>query len=902
MKHHHTSVPADTHGRKGIRLLFGLLLSAAITVAGCGGGGGSTTVAAAAALVGTNGQTLTSDDLSGFGIDGSNGGGFGSGDSGADGTGGEGGPINNGTVIITDVNGKVTRVKTNANGYYFAKVTGFTAPLLVKIVAQNGKIYNSLRTDALAAGVINTINITALTDKVASLVAGTSGVSALKASDITDAKVKTAKAEVLATFASALTAAGVDASKFDPINTPFKADGSGYDKLLDQVRHEINANGSTDLYSKGVAYAADGSVSSTPLSSAAPLALSSGKELNFARLDSLRKQYTACFAQNEAARDFNSASNACGGLVHPNYKSSAGLDYPAVVEQFSGRKNGNRVLEAGDVMTGAVFDAPELLLLESSTAPTTGSVAASAITDLDQAIIVLSWYQPANQSYRSTSALMRRFDSVAQSGGKTSKILNADGTSSNWWNYGGQGSYDYGINARLNRYTNLNPATNVPGTGTVAAPASASNDSSGLGLYVGTQKFNPATGVWDDSGVAYARVTGPGLPAVGVVVSRISAAPTNGVCVASDDLKYSTNQVASNNEATYLGFYSSTGVLPGSTATSTFTYAATSFTSTLSDFASTTPIGSTRTITFHSWTNIRQAPVTTTVNITVPGGPVASNTVVAPAAPATISFSISFQQTTASFGVSNFAATTIQAAGGVGSSVVTRSMLANSATNRFTLNRSAPNGTDLPFSANNSIFGINAALTPTDFAAIKPWSRYTFALYDAAGVLLSTEIGRLSVQPRPSQALRTMPLHDLSPSHALLTPARAAAASLDFKWVNNIAAPTPYQAFLEGGIYDGATVTPTGTVRRNSSARLKRQQLSTSGEAIKTFVTADVSPFTGCRLPVNNTAVAERLDTARTVNPVNPTTSNAIVYSSRSVGMNTSINRMRVSQFTAWEN
>jgi hypothetical protein len=136
----------------------------------------------------------------------------------------------------------------------------------------------------------------------------------------------------------------------------------------------------------------------------------------------------------------------------------------------------------------------------------------------------------------------------------------------------------------------------------------------------------------------------------------------------------------------------------------------------------------------------------------------------------------------------------------------------------------------------------------------------------------------------------------------MLTPAQAAAASLDFKWTNNIAAPTPYQALLNSNLYDGAAVTPSGTVRRNSSAFLKRQQLSTSGESIKNFTASGISQFTGCRLPSGNTSVAERLDTARTINPVNPTANNAIVYSQRSVSMNTNISRVRVTQTASWEN
>ena len=302
------------------------------------------------------------------------------------------------------------------------------------------------------------------------------------------------------------------------------------------------------------------------------------------------------------------------------------------------------------------------------------------------------------------------------------------------------------------------------------------------------------------------------------------------------------------------------------------------------------------------------AKTTTTLTVIASGAlgsattTVTSFAVAVPPAPGTVSFSTAFTQTAATFGLYQFAINSFRPSytySQVTSS--SRSMLTASGTNAFNLGRTAPDGTALTFAAGDATSGNNNNLTAVDFNTIKPWSRYTFQLYDAAGALISTETDRLSVQPRPSQSLRTMPLHDLSPSYGMLTPARAAAASLDFKWANNIAAPTPYQAFLNGNFYE-TTITTSGTVRRNSSAFLKRQQLSTSGEAAKTFAAAGVSQFTGCRVPVNNALVAERLDTARTINTVNPTVNNAIAYSNRSVSMNTRISRVRVSQTVAWEN
>ena len=921
------------------------LLSAA-SIVGCGGGASTSPTAAGGEGpgLGTSGNTPTFSittglgsldpaTLSTFSLDGSTPVPYTSLDAGLNGTAAEGGPISNGAVIITDASSpaQTVSVKTNVQGYYFAKVTGFVAPLIVKVISQNGKIYYSFSDTTITAGAVINANITPITDKVTSLVMGTANVSAITPADISTAKVNSAKTVVLDTFSTALSSAGVTntAAGFDPITSPFYANGSGYDKVLDQVRHEINPDGTTQLFAKTINYDAAGAVVSTPLSPTTALALTSGKELNFARLESLRSRMTACFVQAESARDYNTAGNACAGLAHPNFKS-AGRDFAEVVVQASGRKDRNRVLEAADVMTGAIFDAPELLLLENST--TTG-------TDFDKAIVELRWYQPANQAYRTASFSMRRFDGFAAAGNQRSAIVNSDATSSDWWFYGGQSNYAFGVTPRLSRYTNLNAATNVV-AGTLTAP-SPSVDISSLGLFVGTQKFNSTTRAYEDSGVAYAKVTGPGLPISGVVVSRIASSTQTGACVTSDDVAYNAAGAPIHTEATYLGYYSSTGITPG-VKTTTFTYTASS--SPVSVFSYYSPgspgsppgfvpvtpptaalgdnpfvgVGVARTI-LGTWSSALagRPSVTTTIVVGLYGTPPGSTATVAPptiietaattfqlvspvgSTPTAITYSIPFIQTTATMGVSIFSGTVTFAGGDIGTTTVTYPALTASTTTRFYLGRSLPSGVGKAFDANSSVYGPNNALAATDFSLIKPWSRYTIALYSGNGMLLSTETDRIIAQARPSQSLLATPLHDLSPSHAVLTPSQAASPTLQVQWTNNSAAPTPYQVGVNSLFRDAAVGTPL-SLRRYSSSLLKRQQLSTSGAAVKTFATADLSSFTGCRLPVGNTSVVERLDSGRTLDAVNPNNITGLTF--RSVFLNSYVNRTRISQTTEWAN
>ena len=245
-----------------------VVLGLAAGLASCGGGGG--TAAVSSLGVDSFGNPIDTQALAAFTIDGSGGGGFGGSDSGADGSAGEGPPIANGTVIITDSAGKTATAVTNAAGYYRAKVTGFTSPMVVRVVGQNGKTYVSMYTNTVKTGFANTINITSFTDRMASNIAVSNGVQSavqLTPAMVTAAGVANEQAAMRQTLAPALTAAGVSAT-LDFISTPFVPNGLGVDKVLDQVRHEITADGSTQLYTKQPITNSSGQVVSLPLNPA----------------------------------------------------------------------------------------------------------------------------------------------------------------------------------------------------------------------------------------------------------------------------------------------------------------------------------------------------------------------------------------------------------------------------------------------------------------------------------------------------------------------------------------------------------------------------------------------------------------------------------------------------------
>jgi hypothetical protein len=223
------------------------LITSLLILQACGGGGGGggvdTTADATAHLYDSFGR-----DVYGTG-------GFDRSDSGVDGSGGDGAPIAFADVVISGLTGTPVTAKTDAQGYYRAKITGLTAPLLVTITKPDGTgLRYSLSMAAIQPGKFVTINISGLTTQIASDVAVALGKTG--AADLTPtllnsnpALVTTTVAASIATqttqLATAMAAAGVSASTYNPISTPFVADHTGYDNLLDNTVVTVPPTGPT---------------------------------------------------------------------------------------------------------------------------------------------------------------------------------------------------------------------------------------------------------------------------------------------------------------------------------------------------------------------------------------------------------------------------------------------------------------------------------------------------------------------------------------------------------------------------------------------------------------------------------------------------------------------------------
>ena len=249
--------------------LVGGLLSA------CGGGGGDVTSTLGAApgglMVDSFGRAVPEADF-GFGNVAA---------SGVDGTASEEVALANATVKIIDNAGHSVLAKTDAQGYYRARVDGFIPPLIANVARSDGQLRFSVSITPPKVRGFTPVNITSLTDKLVSDLAVTAGynspaqLSAATVATLTaNASVlPAAKAKLNTQFAALLADAGLSASTFDPVSLAFQPVTSAYAKLLSNLLTGWTTTGTTVLTAR---YSLGGSV--TGLGALAGLTLVNGTE------------------------------------------------------------------------------------------------------------------------------------------------------------------------------------------------------------------------------------------------------------------------------------------------------------------------------------------------------------------------------------------------------------------------------------------------------------------------------------------------------------------------------------------------------------------------------------------------------------------------------------------------
>jgi sugar lactone lactonase YvrE len=220
--------------------LFAILLFSTFLVSCGGGGGGGTsstvtpppTTITLAAMVDSLGRPVPEAE-------------FGGGDggaAGADGSAGDGAPIANAAVVLTDNAGHTATATTDTQGYYRVNIKGFTPPFVAKVTRSDGSFWYSHSTTPVQTRGFVTMNLTGLTDKVASYVADASnlGGDSSKVTPTTLAAnpsaLQASKDKLNIGLTSPLTHVGLNPASFDAVKSPYQAvKTDNYDRLLERV-------------------------------------------------------------------------------------------------------------------------------------------------------------------------------------------------------------------------------------------------------------------------------------------------------------------------------------------------------------------------------------------------------------------------------------------------------------------------------------------------------------------------------------------------------------------------------------------------------------------------------------------------------------------------------------------
>lgn len=206
------------------RAITGLLALGALTLAGCGGGGG-----------GGGGTPPPTSSLSG--------------------TAAVGAAIQNGTLtaLCADGSGFTSPVTTDINGSWSGAVASDALPCALQISGGTPAI--TLHSLATSTGVIN---VTPLTDLILALATGQDPASWYAGFTGANVDIGTATTNLLDQFDSN----GFTIPAGNPFSTPFAADGTGWDALLDDIGDALEADAST--YDALLALVRDGSLGSLP--------------------------------------------------------------------------------------------------------------------------------------------------------------------------------------------------------------------------------------------------------------------------------------------------------------------------------------------------------------------------------------------------------------------------------------------------------------------------------------------------------------------------------------------------------------------------------------------------------------------------------------------------------------
>ena len=530
-------------GRSATRLASVLVCSWALLA--CSGGGSSTPTAVAAAdPLAPSPAVELATALTVLGIETGGEGGDSAGDAGVAGAAGDGAPLKGAVVTLIDAKGVQVSGLTDSAGNFLMKFksANITAPLVLRVVDAGGNVLSSVSADSAAVGKVIRANINPLTDKITSDVLNSTVVGTDKTFDgskVDLTKLAKATADLVASVKDALAKAGIaDSSKFDPMKSVYKYDGTGVDAVIESISHSRDpVTGATQLRAKLVALSnsADGTVVPTLISASTPLsttlvATADSPTLTFGKLNSWITAANRCLAMSNT--DANADANCRDGtsLVLPGYMHNS-MDFSEHFKTlFSAPDRGH--------IQGSSFRNPTLLF--------TTKYADSTASYDDAAVVEITIRQPSTGSlpdpieYTKT-LIFKRDDSLSAA------------AAGNWILNGNQRSYNLSVATRykIEKQMNAVRANNTAG-------GQPDTLQSRLNFSINKYRFDRTAQTWVDAGIRAVRVTGPGLPQP--VTSGGTTTPGGIVMVPSTAIGQNV-----------LAVYNTTGVVPTSTPTTNAT-------------------------------------------------------------------------------------------------------------------------------------------------------------------------------------------------------------------------------------------------------------------------------------------------------------------------------------------
>jgi hypothetical protein len=399
-----------------------------------------------------------------------------------------GNPISQALVTATDVNGKAATATADASGNYTLTTTSLSAPVALVAADPSGQVSPvvSVLPKLPSAGTTSVANVTTLTTALSALLTTDGNAldfvtpgAATTLSAVTTANVQKASATLNTYLANVLAANGLS-STFDAVATPFKADHTGADAVIDQI--EVVQQGAvTQLVSRSAQNVAYLNLSTAGVANpAAPLPAPSATLLaNLSTLSSylsaLPTSLTSCLSGANSA--------ACTAVFDAGYKDNG---YTSIQQYDTDLSSSSLTLGMPQVVQTAADGSSAVILVPYSIGSGTSLAQYSFVTTVHPV---------------------------------ATPITLPGGTQVSWNVIGNQLKYDASVTTRVSRRMFYDTFANTNGNPDV------SFYESGVILNFNLSGPNAAN-------VNSVLVTGPGLPSTGVYLAN-SSVTGQGLAIAS---------------------------------------------------------------------------------------------------------------------------------------------------------------------------------------------------------------------------------------------------------------------------------------------------------------------------------------------------------------------------------